>query len=60
MPHAELHNMATGFFGNMVKAVVDIEPEIVAIDAEPHSDLEVFLLENESRRLSQRGSASEH
>lgn len=48
MPLAELHNIAAGIFGNMVKAVVDIESEIVAIDAELHSDLEVFLLENGS------------
>ena len=32
----------------MVKAVVDIELELVAIDAELHSDLEALLLEQGS------------
>ena len=31
------------FFGTMIKAVVDIENEIVAIDAELHADLEALL-----------------
>jgi len=44
----ELKGMASGTFGNMVKAVVDIDREIVAVDAELHSDLEALLLENGS------------
>lgn len=36
------------FFKTMVKAVVDIEKEIIAIDAELHADLEQLLLENGS------------
>lgn len=46
----ELENMATNFFGDMVKAVVDIEKEIIAIDAELHSDLEEFLLSKGSKQ----------
>ena len=34
----------TATFGNFVKAVVDIDKVIVAVDAELHSDLEAFLL----------------
>lgn len=37
-------------FGNMVKAVVDIEKKIVAIDAEMHADLEQLLLESNSEQ----------
>jgi hypothetical protein len=47
-----LKTIAEGSFGDMVKAVVDSERERIAIDAELHSDLEAFLLEN--------GSAQEH
>ena len=41
--------MAAGRFGDMVKAVVDIDREFVALDAELHSDLEALLLEDGSR-----------
>ncbi len=44
---SELKEMAA-MFGNMVKAVVDIDREIIAVDAELHSDLEVLLLDNGS------------
>lgn len=47
---AKLKNMAADGFGNLVKAVVDIEREAVAIDAELHSDLEALLLENGSKQ----------
>ena len=40
--------MAAATFGDLVKAVVDVEKEIVAVDAELHSDLEALLLENGS------------
>ena len=43
--HNELKQMAA-MFGNMVKAVVDVDRELVAIDAELHSDLEALLLED--------------
>ena len=46
----ELKEMAVNGFGNFVKAVVDIENEIIAVDAELHSDEEALLLENESRQ----------
>ncbi len=46
----ELKDMAKNMFGDLVKAVVDIEKEILAIDAELHSDLEALLIENGSRQ----------
>jgi len=46
----ELKTVAEARFGDMVKAVVDVERELVAIDAELHSDLEALLLEDGSRQ----------
>ena len=46
----ELNKIAQKIFGDMIKAVVDIENEIIAIDAELHSDLEAYLLENGSNQ----------
>lgn len=43
----ELTEMAQKIYGNFVKAVVDIEKEILAVDAEMHADLEQFLIEQE-------------
>ena len=37
-------------FGNMVKAVVDVERERIALDAELHSDLEAMLLQDGSKQ----------
>lgn len=37
-------------FGEMVKAVVDVELGIVALDADLHSDLEAYCLENGSKQ----------
>jgi hypothetical protein len=48
---AELELMAAAMFGDLVKAVVDVRREIMAVDAELPSDEEAFLLE--------RGSAQE-
>ena len=48
----ELKEMAAASFGNMVKAVVDVDREIIALDAELHSDLEALLLENGSKQKS--------
>lgn len=45
---AELKNMAEHGFGTLVKAVVDVEAGIMAVDAELHSDPEALLLENGS------------
>jgi len=48
----ELKQMAAATFGNLVKAVVDVVREIIAVDAELHSDLEALLLENGSKQKS--------
>ncbi len=48
----DLKNMADKMFGTIVKAVVDIDRRIVAIDGELHSDEEGLLLES--------GSLQEH
>lgn len=48
----ELISIAEAGFGEMVKAVVDVDLEIVAIDAELHSDLEALCLENGSKQAS--------
>ena len=48
----ELNQMAAAGFGNLVKAVVDIDKGLLAVDAELHSDLEAFLLENGSKQKS--------
>ncbi|MFI5166667.1 MAG: DUF5674 family protein [Thermoanaerobaculales bacterium] len=45
---AELGDMAEHGFGTLVKAVVDVEAGIMAVDAELHSDEEALLLENGS------------
>lgn len=42
--------MAAAMFGDMVKAVVDIDRGIIAIDAELHSDLEALLIEDGSKQ----------
>ncbi len=47
---AELQQMASIMFGDMVKAVVDVDREILSVDAELHSDLEALLLENGSKQ----------
>ncbi len=46
----ELLLIAKNSFGDMVKAVVDVDREIVAIDAELHSDLEALCIENGSEQ----------
>lgn len=43
-----IKNEHSHFFETMVKIVVDLEKEIIALDAELHADLEQILLENES------------
>lgn len=42
--------MAGKLFGNLVKAVVDVEKEIMAVDAELHADEEQVLLEKGSEQ----------
>jgi len=44
----ELKNMAQDMFGNMVKAVIDVERGLMAVDGELHSDEEEALLEDGS------------
>ena len=39
----------------MVKAVVDVEKEIIALDAELHADLEAYCIEKGSNQLSLQG-----
>ena len=46
----ELKQMASAMFENMVKAVVDVERELIALDAELHSDLEALLLQDGSKQ----------
>src|SRR3989338_7029795 len=46
----ELKRMAAATFGDMVKAVVDIERGLLAVDAELHSDLEAVLLQHGSKQ----------
>ncbi len=48
----ELKPMAAKMFDNMVKAVVDVDRNIMAIDAEVHADLEARLLEEGSNQYS--------
>lgn len=46
----ELKLMAQKTYGNLVKAVVDIEKQIMAVDADLHADEEQLLLENGSKQ----------
>lgn len=46
----ELNSMKDNFFGDMVKGVVDIDRELLSLDAELHCDLEKLLLENDSNQ----------
>jgi len=47
---AELSKMSEKMFGNLVKAVVDVEKEIMAVDAGLHADEEALLLANGSEQ----------
>ena len=46
----ELKKLAQNYFGDLVKAVVDIEKKIMAIDGELHADEERLLIENGSKQ----------
>lgn len=48
----ELQQMAARLFGDMVKAVVDVDRELMAVDAELHADLEAALLHDGSQQRS--------
>ena len=52
MSRARLSSLAEAQFGDMVKAVVDVERGVMAIGGELHSDEEAALIED--------GSAQEH
>lgn len=45
-----LKEMSSKMFGNLVKAVVDLEKEIIVIDVELHSDAEQYLLQQGSKQ----------
>ena len=45
---AELEEMAENMYGELVKAVVDVERRILVVDAGLHVDEEQYLLENGS------------
>lgn len=46
----ELRALASNYFGDMVKAVADINKEILCVDAELHADMEQYLLSNGSQQ----------
>lgn len=46
----ELVKMASEEFGDIVKAVVDVEQEIMAVGGELHADEEVLLTDNEGSK----------
>ena len=46
----ELNQIAGRLFGDLVKAVVDVDRELVAVDAELHADLEALLLDDGSEQ----------
>lgn len=48
----ELKAMAQTKFGNLVKAVVDLDKNLIVVDAEMHADEEQYLLNNGSRQSS--------
>lgn len=47
-----VRDLAQNWYGEMIKAVADVDNRLIAIDAELHSDLERMLLENGSRQES--------
>lgn len=46
----ELSKLAENFYEDMIKGVVDVEQELLALDAELHSDLEGMLLREGARQ----------
>lgn len=46
----ELNKMDSGYFEDMIKAVVDIEKQIIGVDAELHADIEGALIEEGSEQ----------
>ena len=54
MSRARLASLAEAQFGDMVKAVVDVERGVMAIGGELHSDEEAALIEDGSAHSSRR------
>ncbi|MGH9971176.1 MAG: DUF5674 family protein [Pyrinomonadaceae bacterium] len=50
MSRQQLKNVAKDIYGDMVKAVVDVEKGIMAISGELHADEEAFLIQRDSRQ----------
>jgi len=46
----ELETMLPGYFGDMIKAVVDVQKSIIGLDAELHADIEKELLQQGSEQ----------
>jgi len=46
----ELRELAENMFGDLVKAVVDVEKRIMAVGGELHSDEEALLIKNSSKQ----------
>ncbi len=46
----ELQEMASTGFGNLVKAVVDVDKGLLVVEAELHSDQEGYLIDQGSRQ----------
>lgn len=49
---SELKELSVKIFDNFVKGVVDVDKELLALDAELHSDLEALLLREGSQQKS--------
>lgn len=50
VPKEEILRRYNHFFKNMIKAVVDLKKEIIALDGELHADLEGLLIEAGSKQ----------
>lgn len=50
VPLSDLQQMAAASFGDLVKAVVDVERRVMVVDAELHADEEALLLFEGSRQ----------
>lgn len=48
----ELSKLAENYYGDMIKGVVDVDKQLLALDAELHSDLESLLLKEGSMQES--------
>lgn len=47
-----IRDLSQNWYGEMIKAVADVQKRLIAVDAELHSDLERLLLENGSSQES--------